>query len=215
MNLSGKIASDQVIKLKFSISGTVSSVNTTTGKSVKKGELLASLNQKELQAYLDRSLKYYDSQRAEFEEKQKKGIGDFERIKIQSELDISVKNVEIAKTNLEATNLYSPINGIVVEMDPIAPGVNIAPTNFVITVLNPDSYYFDAEVKEENLNDLKVDDYAEISLKAFKDKVYKGRVAAIGITPSKDGIYPVKIVLEEKTDLRLGLSGTVELKQSV
>lgn len=211
MELSGNIASREIVKLKFSVSGIVSTVNCSYFKTVKKGELLASLDKKELQAYLDRALKYYEAERAEFDEKVKKGIGDFEKIKIQSSLDISVKNVEIAKSNLDATNLYSPINGIVVEMDTLSSGVNISPSNFVITLINPDSYYFEAEIKEEDIESVTIGSSADIQLKALKDKPLKGTVESIGIMPIKQGVYPVYITLQEKQNLRLGLSGTAAI----
>lgn len=213
MQLPGKIASHNIIKLKFPISGTVVLVNTSFSKSVKKGELLAVLDKKELQTYLDRALKYYESERAEFDEKQKKGIGEYEKVKSQNSLDISVKNVEIAKSNLEATNLYAPIDGIVSEMDPIVPGVNISPSNFVITIINPSSFYFEAIIEEKDLEKVTIDDYAEITLTAFKDKKLKGRVASIGLMPSGNGKYPVTIVLENTDNLRLGLNGEAGIRK--
>ncbi len=213
MQLPGKIVSHNIIKLKFSMSGTIRSVSASPGKSVKKGELLATIDKKELQAYLDRALKYYESERAEFDVKQKKEMGGYEKVKSQNSLDISVKNVEIAKSNLEATNLYAPIDGIVSEMDPIVPGVNISPSNFVITIINPSSFYFEAIVKEEDLEEIGIDDYAEITLTAFKDKKFKGRISSIGLMPSGNGKYPVIIVLENTDNLRLGLNGEAGIRK--
>lgn len=211
MTLTGYISNDLFMDAKFSISGTLTSVKVTVGQTVSNKQLLATLQSKELQAYLDRALKYYDAIRAEFDEKQKKGLSDYERIKIQSELDIAVKNVEIAKANLEAANLLSPISGVVGWISRGAPGLNITPSGFAITLIDPNSYFFEALVKEEDLDKVKVDNYAEVKLKAFKDKVIKGRVASIGLINIKEGQYPVKIVLTDFSDLRLGLSGEADI----
>ncbi len=213
MELSGKIASDKVIQVKFAISGKISVINVNQGQSVKKNQLLATLDKGELQAYLDRSLKYFEQTRAEFDEKQKQNTTELEKRKIQSELDISIKNVEIAKFNLESTNLYSPIDGIVAGLDPVSVGVNITPASFVVTILDPNSFYFEAKIKEEIITDVKKDDFGQISLKAFKGRIINGRVSSIGLIPSSEGIYPVKIVIDDQSNLRVGLKGEVLIKK--
>lgn len=74
MELTGKIESSKILKLKFLIGGKLNYLNTHQGQTVKKGQLLAKLEQTELQTYLDRSLKYYEQVRAEFDEKQGKNL---------------------------------------------------------------------------------------------------------------------------------------------
>ena len=207
MELNGKITSDKILKLKFSSSGKLAQLNVSSGQTVKKGQLLARLDQTELQAYLDRSLKYYEQVRADFDEKQKGNLNEYDKRKVQAELEVSIKNTEIAKTNLEATNLYSPVDGIIAEVDPIAVGVNITPAGFLITILDHQSFYFQAEVKEEDLGKVKPDLSAKISLKAFPQKALEGKITGIGYLPLKDGVYPVNFSLNDLSELKPGMTG--------
>lgn len=211
MELSGKITSDKIFSLRFAISGKLIHLNATINQTVKKGQLLAKLDATELQAYLDRSLKYYEQVRAEFDEKQKGQLNEYEKRKIQAELEVAVKNTEIAKINLEATNLCSPIDGIIIAVDPINTGINITPGGFLITVLDHTSFYFQAEIKEEDLGKIKPDQNAKISLNAFPEKTFEGKVSGIGYLPLKDGIYPVNISVSDQSELKPGLIGKAEI----
>ncbi|MFZ5366395.1 MAG: efflux RND transporter periplasmic adaptor subunit [Patescibacteria group bacterium] len=207
MEFSGKIKASEVAYIKFQISGKLASVNCKIGDTVKKGQLLATLEKTELQAYLERALKEYDLERALFDEKQKQELTEYEKRKYQDSLDISVKNVEIAKANLNATDLYSSIEGIVTEMDPGQPGENITPAGFVITVVNPKSLFFEGELPEEELSQTSVGQPVKVSLKAFPDKTFEGKIEKIGFSPLKEGIFPVFVSLSNLSDLRLGLTG--------
>lgn len=211
MELSGKIAADRILKLKFLIGGTLRELNAKTSQTVRKGQLLARLDQTELQTYLDRALKYYEQMRAEFDEKQGKNLNEYEKRKVQAELDVSVKNIEIAKINLEATNLYAPIDGIIIEVDPIAVGTNITPGNFIITLLDHQSFYFEAPLKEEDLGKIKADLPAKVVLKAFPDKTISGKVDWISYTAVKEGIFNVRVSLDDKSELKIGMTGTVNI----
>jgi multidrug resistance efflux pump len=210
MELSGKIEAN-TYQLRFANSGKLTQLNFEIGRGVSKGQLLARQDQTELQMYLDRELKQYEQIRAEFEEKQKTNLSEFDKLKIQADLDISVKNVEIAKSNLEATNLYSPINGIVIEVDPATIGMNVTPAGFTVAILNPNSFYFNALVGEEDVNKLIPDGPVTVTLKAFPDKTFPGKVSRIAFMPDKNGLYPVTILLDGIAGLRLGLSGTATL----
>lgn len=83
MILEGKIVASQTTSAKFSISGKLDSLRCKPGDTVKKGQLLASLDKGELQTYLDRALKQYDIERALFDEKQKENLTDYEKRKFQ------------------------------------------------------------------------------------------------------------------------------------
>lgn len=208
MNLIGKISSDNILTLKFGLGGTLSKIAYQTGQTVKKGVLLAQLNQTELQTYLDRALKYYDQVRADFDEKQGVKLDEYETRKRQAELEVSIKNVEIAKANLEATNLYAPNDGLIVDADPAAIGINITPGSFTITFLDTKTLYFLATAIEDQLSSLTIGKDVNVTLKAFPSVNLTGKIYFIGFQPVKEGDYPVKISLSSTDNLRLGLTGS-------
>lgn len=103
-----------------------------------------------------------------------------------------------------------PIDGIIIDVDPIAVGVNITPGSFIITLLDHQSFYFEAQIAEEDLGKIKVDLPSKISLKAFPGKTFSGKVDWISYLPFKEGFYSVKISLDDKSELKIGLNGKVE-----
>jgi multidrug resistance efflux pump len=206
MTLSGSVVTDKILKLRFSSSGRISSVNFQVGDEVKKGQLLARLDSSDLQTRLDRELKQYEKVRADFEQKSKKELNEFDRTQLQAGLDISVKNVELAKQSLDSINLHSPVTGIVIDADPAVAGMNITPAGFTVSILDPASLYFEAAVVEKDLSKLEVGQKATIKLVAFPKQKLTGTVVRIGYVPNR-GKYPVNILLEETAPLRLGLTG--------
>ena len=211
MTLQGSIQAETISLAKFGISGRLTVVNCHLGNQVKKGQLLAALETIELQAYLDRALKQYDLQRAEFDERQKQDLTEYEKRKFQDELDISVKNVEIAKCNLTANQLTASINGIVVAMDTAVAGDNITHGGFVITIVDPGSFYFEALLPEENLTQVNLNQTTKISLKAFPDQVFAGQIFQIGPIPNKNNAFSLKIKLPAIPNLCLGLTGAADI----
>lgn len=207
MEYIGKIQSSGIYEYKFPISGKLSKVLVKRGQKVNSGELLASLDKKELQAYLDRALKEYDLERANFDEKQKGNPSEYEKRKFQDELDISVKNVEIAKANLDSTDLYSSTEGIILNSGSSFPGENITPAAFVISVLNPKSLMFVAEVPEDKFSGIEEGKIVSVILKAFPEKIFTGKIESLGLEAIKEGIFPIYINLTENFNLRIGLTG--------
>ncbi|MFH1840814.1 MAG: efflux RND transporter periplasmic adaptor subunit [Candidatus Shapirobacteria bacterium] len=211
MTLQGTIQAEVKSLAKFSISGRLAAINCRLGDQVKKGQVLAVLESIELQAYLDRALKQYDRQRAEFDEQQKQNLSEYDKRRSQDELDISVKNVEIAKCNLNATQLTASIGGLVVEMDAAAAGDNITPAGFVIILIDPTSFYFEALLPEENLNQVTLGQAAKISLKAFSGQAFDGQIEQVNPLLIKNNYFSLQIKLSVVDNLRLGLTGTAEI----
>lgn len=214
MELSGAVSSDAIYELRFPLAGKVSILNVKAGDHVTKGALLCRLDPSELQLLLDRSLKVYESVRAEFEEKQSANLNQFDRLKLQSDLDISVKNVEIAKSNLEATNLYAPISGTIISIDSVIPGMNITPAALTITLLADDSFNFSALIPEADIFAVSVDAEVIVNLTVNPDKNIKGKVARVGLAADKAGRFTVIVSLVDQTDLRLGLTGVLKVNNN-
>lgn len=212
MELKGQIVADRVATARFQISGRLTVVNCHLGDTVKKGQLLAALDRTELQAYLDRVLKQYDRERADFDESQKQNLPEFEKRKAQDSLDITVKNVEIAKANLDATQLFASIGGVVTEMDNFPAGTNITPGGFVVNLVDPASLFFQAQLPEASLTKVAVDQPAKITLKAFADKTFTGKITWVAFAAAKDSTFAVAIAFDNFPEkLRLGLTGEANL----
>jgi multidrug resistance efflux pump len=149
------VVTGEIIDVRFAFAGKVARVSKIPGDIVKIGDFLASLDRKELQSILDKELADYEKVRAEFEifvinnpnpadEKTK-----YEKVQAQALLNASVKAVELAKINLDAADLKSPVNGIVVENSGLRAGMNITPGSYSYRILDTDSLVIETE---ENLN---------------------------------------------------------------
>lgn len=210
MILEGRVEAGVRSLAKFSISGRLTSIKCAPGDLIKRGQLLATLNKKELQTLLDRALKQYDLERALFDEKQKENQSEYEKRKYQDMLDISVKNVEIAKINLDAADLFASINGIVTVVDQNSPGDNITPAGFVIGLVDPASLYFQSHIPEDKLSRLTVGQKCRVTFKTYAGKDRSGVLEYIGYSSVKPGLYEGRIKLDDLAGLRLDLSGKAE-----
>ncbi|TAN44221.1 MAG: HlyD family secretion protein [Nitrospirae bacterium] len=126
---------------------------------------------------------------------------------------------------LEKTYISSPISGKVIrrylhrgEM------INRDTQPFVITVADLDRIRINAEADETDVGKIHIGDPAEIVSYAYPDRTFKGRVSEISdyagtrkVTPNNPAknrdmkVVQVKISLDEKTPLRLGMTVDVRV----
>jgi multidrug resistance efflux pump len=128
------------IVMRFYQGGTVVWVGVKKGDVVKKGQVLAKLDDKLAKIDLEIDLANYRRTRAEFEEvarklpnpgnEEEKG----EKEIAQAKLDVAVKKVEKQKYEMERLSLVSPVNGKIVDDSDLVAGMNITPSGFPIVI---------------------------------------------------------------------------------
>jgi len=211
LKLPGKI-DGVIVKLRLPYSGTIESINISPGDQVKQGQVLLKLNTKELALRHQKELRDYEKQRADFEKFKQTAdssnpLHKYLDDRAGAELDQSVKSVELSQFSIDQAILKSPINGLVLETDNLLPGINISPASYPIKILKIDTLHFIAEVKQEQINKIKKDQLAEITLIAFPNQKLKGRVHSLSPMADPKDNFSAKIVLEKLDNLYLGLTG--------
>ena len=204
----------RVIELRFASSGKLSSINKKRGDLVKKGELLASLDKKQLQMELDKELGDFEKTRAEFEVyglqkgEPRDDIAKYLKAQKQAELNISVKAVELAKAKLDSADLFSPVAGVVIDDSDLAVGMNITPASSPLVIVDSSSFFFVFRIEQKEVSQFLISQKVKVKLEGI-DKVYAG--STIPIFSSKSGKLEVEVKLNEFSDLLIGLSGQAEI----
>lgn len=225
VSASGKIQSNTVAILKFQTSGLMTYVGVKVGDVVKKGQLIANLDQRELQKTLKKKLEDYMTDRWTFEEdrtvtyKDKALTDTIQRAldKNQFSLDKTVLDVEIADIALKFANLYSPIEGIVTSIDAPSPGVNVTAATATFTVTDFNDVVFSINVDETDIGQVEVGQLADIKLDAYENQAFPGVISKIGFssttTSSGNTAFPVEVKFPENSDLRfkIGMNGDAEI----
>lgn len=81
----------------------------------------------------------------------------------------------------------------------------------MITIFDPSSFYFQAEIPEEDLSKISIGQTAKVILKAYPDQPLEGKVESIGFMAAKDNQFAITISISSALFLRLGLSGTATI----
>jgi len=108
---------DEVVDLSFETSGKIVSIKFTEGTRVKKGDLLAKINDKPLQAQLQKLV----AQRKLIEEKEfrqrsllgKDAISQESYDQIVTELQTNEADINLVKARISETELHAPFDGII------------------------------------------------------------------------------------------------------
>ncbi|RIV89382.1 HlyD family secretion protein [Aurantiacibacter zhengii] len=135
---------------------------------------------------------------------------------------------ENARLNLRRTEVHAPSAGRVAQAERLQMGGQVLPNLPVLTLVQVDSTYVEANFKETELAEMRPGQRAEVRFDAYPDMVVRGHVAFIGagtgsefsILPAQNATgnwvkvtqrVPVRIALDEEAprDLIAGLSTEV------
>lgn len=229
LTLAGSIDASEIAPLRFQNSGKLVWVGVKVGDKVRRGQAIASLDKEELKKSLQSQYNNYRTQLSKFWDTQDQYkdmvISDtMRRIldRTQYSLDNTVISYEIADMAIKEATLYSPIAGIVTDIQQPLAGTNITPATATFTIINPDSIFFRSEIDQEEVTQVKVGQKAILSIDSFPGKNYDSEITYVSFAPiagQSSTTYEIRFKLPVKNqDLsyRLGMDGdaTITLAQS-
>lgn len=201
----------RIVSARFAISGKIISLKKHTGDSVKKGEILASLDTKILQTGLDRQLADFEKVRADFEVFAQKypdpqeAIDKYLKTEKQATLNASVKDVELAKAALDQTILFSPTDGVILDDSNLLSGVYITPAGSEIKIADSSSYFFEIEIPQKEISIFEKPSKCKITIEGIKEKI-EGESTSVFSDGKK---FMVRIPITKTEGLLLGMKGMV------
>lgn len=200
----------RVIEARFAITGKLVGVPKKNGDHIKRGDLLGVLDSKILQTELDKELADYEKVRADFDSFTKKypdPQDDNKYIKTQKQavLNSSVKAVELAKAKLDQINLFSPVDGIILDDNGIVSGLYITPASGSVKIIDTGSYFFEFEIIQKE-----VFNFMESKKCKIKIDGMKGEIESETSPVFSDGKkFIVKASIPSPKNMLLGMKGKI------
>lgn len=213
MAFSGEVWAN-VIEVHFAFSGRLATLAKYPGDQVKKGELLASLDNSVLQTELDRQLADYEKRRAEFEieaitpPKNPGDIDKFNKTIVGALMTASIKEVELSKFKLDQIKLTSPIDGIVLDVGGCVPGLNITPSGNGFTLVDTASLLVRINVSQDHISQFENEHLIAITIPGLGKNINgRSKVATPGLLgKDKNAPFIIEVVLDDKTGLLPGMN---------
>jgi len=222
--LTGEVKATEYASLRFMSSGELAWLGVKEGDHVKKGQALARLDTYSLNAAYEQAVsdlrktqtsvdKVYDDIRDHdddetFEMKETRTNAEVAR-------DKAYRALTIAEENLRNATLKAPFEGMVTNIENPFSGINTVFSEGQIEVLNPETIYFEVSADQTEIIDLSIGQDVVMTLDAYPDEKYIGKVVSIGQTP-KSGevgtVYEVKVNFVDASfnGIKMGMTGDAE-----
>ena len=236
---SGQVQPIDRIEIKSKASGTVEELPVEQGDFIKKGALIARLDQKDERAAFEQAQANLDIAEAELKQAQhtydrrdklfQKGLVSEEELG-QIDLNLAVAKGKLvqARTSLERATerlaeavVRAPIDGVVLqkyveEGQIIASGVsNVSGGTRIADVTDMRSVYVEAGVDEIDIGKIKEQQFATVVAEAYPQLKFRGRIVRIApeaIIEQNVTLFNVIIEVENEDDkLKSGMNANVEI----
>ena len=200
LRYSGTIEAYQTIPLTFQSTGTVKSVLVAEGDEIRKGQLLATIDDTDSKnMYQIASAKYqqakdaYDRLKTVYE---KGSLTEVKWVEMETNLQQAQSSMEISRNSLEKCRLISPVNGVVGKRN-VEPGMSsISIGSAPIEIVDIRQVYVKISVPENELSKISKGMKARFTVSALGEEAYDGEVK--NISPVADRIsrtYEVRILV--------------------
>jgi membrane fusion protein (multidrug efflux system) len=217
LRYSGTVEASQVIPLSFKTVGTVDKIYVEVGDVVTKGQLLASLDDSDLQNICSTmQAKYNQAEDAYNRLKQVHDEGSLPEIKweeMKSNYEQAKSALDLAKNNLDKCRMISPVDGIVGRRN-IEPGQSsISLAQAPIELVKIETVLVKISVPENEINKISDGQKAGITVAALDGQTYEGTITNISpMAEMMSRTYTAKItVTNTGRDLKPGMVCDVSL----
>ena len=225
--ISGVVKTSGESILSFRVGGRVGSVDVNIGDKVKKGQVLAKLEQKEYNLAVQSAKAELASAKADLLQKsddlkrqQNLKKQDFvaqsavDQAKAgfsaaKSSVDVASAKLKNAQNDLSDTILKAPFDGSIAKRS-IEPFVEIAAGKEVFELQNEDGYKVEVLMPETLISDINQGDVVSVTFSTLSDTTIKGKISEIGAKAETGNAFPVKVELSEDVEgIRSGMTAQV------
>lgn len=206
----GTLQADRTIDLSFQVSGTITSIPVQTGDFVRKGQLLASVDETVYRSQYNSQLaqrKLAGENYSRILEVYKKGsIAEIKMLEAKSNFEQATSAAKATYQNIVHTKLFAAENGYIGEKNAEA-GSTASPGKPVIQLLDIRSVQVLVAVPENEINKYKAGDEAIVTVDALEGRSLTGHVSEIGVLAQQNSAsYNVKVKLSNAAkQLRPGM----------
>ena len=225
----GIARSDIAAKLSFQVNGTVKKVYVRAGQRVRKGDVIARLDDsyfklkvnevkaslKEAQARYANAKSYYARVKQLYVNRSS-SLNELDNARAAKESAYAnykaMKNrLEQAKLKLAYTKLKAPISGVISEVM-IHKGENIASGMPVATISSTQNIEVPVSVPGSLIDNIKLGQEAWVRFDAIKNKRFKAKVVEVSTTSNiRTTTFPVVVrLLKKHKKIRPGMSASVD-----
>lgn len=201
----GIIRSDKEAGLSFKIAGLIKTLDADTGDHVKKGQVLARLDQREIDAQSARAAANAAKARrdlARIEPLLKNGFISQQRID-DARSAAAVANAELRQIdfNRSLATITAPTDGVVLSRHADLNEIVAAGAPVLTVSQGATGFIFKAALSDSAVAKLKIGDKAQVWLDAFKNQPVKGHVRRLSaMSDAQTGTFGVEILLDETPD---------------
>ncbi len=214
---SGVAKAGEEIELSFRSSGIITKLNAKVGKKVRKGDLIAKLDNVQANLAYEQSVSSLNTAKSAMKtsksnldrikslyEKGSNSLSDYESAKntYQSNLDkyeSAKRNKSIQQSQISYGYIYAPKSGTIASKSSMLN--ETASSGQVIAILNAGK---DTNIiiglPENSINKIHLGDQTDLSFSAIEGKSFKGTIIEISpVVESSSATYPVKISIDNAT----------------
>lgn len=227
-SFSGTAETEKVVNLSFRNNGIITQFDMNLGKRVKKGQLLARLDNVQARLSYEQSLSSLSSSESQMKtaklnydrirslyEKGSASLSDFENAKnsyqnAQSGFESSERSVDIQKEQINYGFIYAPESGIIASVSSEI-DENVSPGQ-VVAVLNAGGEMtIKLGIPESVINSVRECSNVSVSFSALNGQIFEGQVTEISPAVDRNtATYPVKVALLAPTEeIRAGMAANV------
>jgi membrane fusion protein, multidrug efflux system len=199
---SGTIEESETIPLSFSSVGTVSKVYVAEGAFVKKGQLLATLNNityKNTYAMMQATEQQAEDAYNRLTPMHKNGnLPDVKYVEVETGLQKAKASAAIAKKNLDDCNLYATTDGYIGKRS-IEPGMTAMPNIASVTIVKIYKVFARVSVAENEIAQIHKGQKVTVTISALGSTSYNGVAEEIGVVADPIAhSYKIKIGIPNK-----------------
>ncbi|QRR02144.1 efflux RND transporter periplasmic adaptor subunit [Dyadobacter sandarakinus] len=177
----GTVLPNEEVNLMSEISGRLVKLDIREGASVRKGQLIAKINDRELRAQLQK-VAYNQDLSQKIEARQKKLL-NVEAINLE-EYDVTSNNIrlldaekEVIEAQLEKTEIRAPFDGRI-GLKYISEGAYMAPGTPIVTIVQSNPVKIDFTVPEKYTPNMRIGNVVKFSLDG-DPSTYHARILAV------------------------------------
>lgn len=209
------------IDLKFETNGIIKILDLKEGNLVKKGDIIAELDDREAQLKLQYSKKKWDSawaqslgayKKKEILEglykagaiiKQKLEEATLEAESYKSQVGMAEAEIELAQAEINKTYLKSPKDGIIGPKEAEI-GEFVTPQNKILTFFDLSKVYVEIGIVERDIEKIKLGQRVEVVFDSYPRDIYDGKIDTIfPVVEGKSRTLTVRVLLDNAKSLLL------------